>query len=206
METPLTVVYTHGIQGDLHLLPSLNTFIRQLRRDIPGRSYLIDLGMSCAPDVWPCDVTDGRAALVALDAMGYDVANVSDVLDAGSRDRLLEQVMLALVDDVHHHIAQGVAFIANETSAMPHDDIDLYVIMSPASETRLARSVLWLERISAGQVGVVRIEGTLVYRDIYILPSGTPPDATIAGAVDFIESEARYFEKRRDQHRSNGSP
>ena len=116
----LSILYTAGIRGDLDTLPRLFTFIKELRRDITRfrpedeevmlcavqppevRTLLLDLGDSCAPDVWHCAATDGRSTLIALDAMGYTAANVSGQITPASRAKLDENLLaMALVDDEH---------------------------------------------------------------------------------------------------------
>jgi hypothetical protein len=197
METPLNLLYTYDIRGELRLLPRLYTFIKSLRASLEGSCYLVDLGNSCAPDVWPCNVTEGRATLVALDAMGYAVANVQGILSAASRHRLVEQVTLAMVDDEHAHQQDGVMFHSQKDPSLRLRDAVRYdVILAPAQETRYHNGVVTLQAVATGQVGVVGVADNVVYRDIYTMPPQTLPDATISGAVDFIESEARYFEKR----------
>ena len=101
METPLTILYTHDLRGDLDALPRLYSFLRQLKAHYaseevvqvcaldpaqpPGRILLLDLGESCAPEVWHCQVSGGRSTLVVLDGMGYDAARVDDAADRSRR-------------------------------------------------------------------------------------------------------------------------
>ena len=115
---PLTVLYTHNLRGDLDLLPRLYTLLQRLRSAAPGPCVLVDLGASCVPDVWPCNVTGGRSTLFVLDAMNYQAARVSDVLSPESLEQLAPQTMMALVDVGRPQRAQGLLFAASE------DDID----------------------------------------------------------------------------------
>ena len=115
METPLVLLYTANIRGDLNLLPRLYTFIRVLQRDQTDAIYdvLVDLGQSCAPDMWHCDVTQGRSTLLVLDAMGYDAANVADSLTPENREKFAEQVAVNLVDAKHPFEKNGVRFVGD---------------------------------------------------------------------------------------------
>lgn len=120
MEESLVLLYTGSIRGDLDMLPRLHTFIRSLRRTdaIHGvPTILVDVGGSCVLEVWHCAVTQGRSTLTVLDAMGYHAANVSGVLTPDSREKLVEQVSIGLVDAAHPYEAQGIEFVV---SAPPH--------------------------------------------------------------------------------------
>src|SRR5215469_5357793 len=68
----LTILYIACLRGRLEALPRLYTLLKHERATVRGPSITLDLGESCAPDVWLCGVTGGRAALVAMDSMGFD--------------------------------------------------------------------------------------------------------------------------------------
>ncbi len=125
METPLTILYTYGLRGDLDVLPKLYSFLRQLqahyREEVvpvcsldpaqaPGRVLLLDLGDSCAAEVWHCEVTGGRSTLVVLDGMGYDAARVDEA--AVKRAKLGGGVRIALVDGENPAEIEDVAITA----------------------------------------------------------------------------------------------
>ncbi len=191
-----SLIYTYNIRGDLALLPRLYTFIRGLR--LPG-SLLVDLGKSCDAEAWHCAITQGRSVLFALDAMNYHAANVQGVLTAASRQKLAESAMLALVDDSHPHQHADLSFTTRLHSASPTADGNphLTINLTPAHSTHIEASVLHLAPVECGQVGFVRWHGdTLLEHGIHTMPAKTPPDATIAGAVDFVIAEARYYQDR----------
>jgi hypothetical protein len=197
METPLILLYTHNLRGDLRRLPRLYTFLQTLRREAPpdARHVLVDLGASCDPQVWPCDVTQGRAALFILDAMGYHAANVAGELAAEARGKLESQVMLALVDDAHPHRAGDIVFTT--TAATDDDEAALRIILAPAERTTLTGDTLRLAGIDGGQAGAVHIDGgQLKAHAVHTLPPHTLPEPTISGAVDFVLAEARQYQKR----------
>ena len=126
METPLIILYTHRLRGEIELLPRLYSFQRQLKayytsEDVvqvcaldpaqaPGRVLLLDLGESCTADVWHCGVTNGRSTLVLLDGMGYEAARVSDA--PALRAQMGDGVRLALVDEAHPHKVEDVVIAA----------------------------------------------------------------------------------------------
>jgi hypothetical protein len=86
--TAVRILYTAALEGRLNFLPRLFTRIRQEQAPAPGITLLVDLGCSCAPGAWICESTGGRAMLVAMDAMGYDVFHI------GPQDMLYTQPMV----------------------------------------------------------------------------------------------------------------
>ncbi len=196
MEESLTVFYTYGIRGQLDLLPRLYTFIRQLKHDLPptDRTYLIDLGESCDSDVWPCAATGGRSTLFVLDAMGYNVANIAGQLTPESYKKLREQVMIHLVDTGIPYADKGILFSTGQEETSASDNLE--ILMEPAEAFQLVDNTLYLLPVEPGQVGVVQVVDGPAPFNIYPMPPGTAIDPTIAGAVDFVRDEARYYEKR----------
>lgn len=198
METPLTILYTCDLRGALDTLPSLYTFLKTLKHTAArpaDRLLLLDLGGSCIPEAWPCAVTEGRSTLLALDGMGYHAANVQGDLTPSSRARLEDQVALALVYDDHPHGWDDVLLSSRPIPAQT--TYSLCVSLTPAARTHLQDGWLSLARVPGGSVGVARVTGAHIHAEIHALPPATPPDPTIAGVVDFIRSEARYYENRR---------
>ena len=226
----LTILYTANIQGDLALLPPLYTFLKSLVHDLvrfapededdvmvcavqppPIQTLLLDLGGSCAPDVWHCTATGGRSTLIALDAMGYHAANVSDILNEEGRGKLADNPMgVALVDERHPHQDGGIRFSSIPDSATPFDQFergvvnyDLQIVLAPAESTHLAGKTLYLAEVEKGHVGTAHISmgayPHLLANAVFDLPANTPPDPTIAGTVDFITNEARLFARKQSR-------
>lgn len=193
----LTVLYTHRLRGDLDRLPRLFTFLRELRARAEGAPVLlVDLGESCAPDVWHCQVTGGRSALFALDGMGYHAANVSGALGPDLRRKMRDVTQMALVDADHPFIFSPAVLVVAD-SAEP--GVPCAVSLHPAPDTTWDGRLLRLAAIGGGQVGRARLrDGALDGCDVFDLPASAAPDPTIAGLVDFILSEARYTQKRQD--------
>lgn len=213
--TPLTILYTANLGGSLDLLPRLYTFIRQLQavpvededevlicavQPLPQRLLLLDLGGSCAPDVWHCAATGGRSTLMVLDAMGYNAVNVTGLLTDEARERLAANIVTtALVDD-NQMWQDGDVIVTNRRGGfetLPHR---LHIIATPAAKTALDGKTLALANVVAGQIGVahVSLAGTprLLGQAIFDLPYSQLPDPTITAAVDFVIGEARHYQSR----------
>lgn len=197
MPDQITLMYTQDLQGDLALLPRLYTFIRQLQAQTGGRALLLDLGRSCLPQVWPCDVTGGRATLVVLDGMGYHAANVEGMLAVGSREHLKNSISTALVDAQHawrYHLPperdEGII-----VSVVPTPALRLNIVLTPSHSTHLDGNTLHLQAVAKGQVGsaMVDLSGKplLMQHEIVPMPDGLRPEPTIAAAVELVEAEAR---------------
>lgn len=195
METPLTILYTYNLRGNLEVLPRLHTFIGALRRQERGRVVLLDLGHSCAPEVWHCAITGGRSMLVALDGMGYDAANASDAA-SDAREKLGGNVRLTLVDPAHDWWDGEICATLRKETRQQNRGVTIW--MAPVETTQIRDGALELRPVSGLQVGLARlIDGALTASDILDLPPRTAPDPTIAGIVDFILSEARLAQKKR---------
>lgn len=200
LSAALHLLYTANLRGDLTMLPRLHTFIRHLKalpmdegedvmlcaaQPIQRRTLLLDLGNACAPDVWHCAATGGRSMLIALDAMGYDAANVAGALTDESQEKLRANLLGMTLIDGSYSVEEGA----------------LTILTRPGAQTRLDGDHLHLASLRAGQVGIVHLNLTegkpfITAHTIFDLPPNTAPDATIAGAVEFILSEARLYAKK----------
>lgn len=187
----ITLMYTANLRGDLDSLPRLLTWLKAHPPD-----YLVDLGESCSPQVWHCAVTGGRSMLIALDGLGYDAVNASH-LSPDDRERLADGLLsTALIAPGYRRIKDYCVF-----SVEPVEKGGLLnVILAPAAHTHLDGTRLYLAPVAQGEIGAVMIAwgDTPMIRDytIHTIPPDTPPDATISGIVDFVISEARYYQKR----------
>lgn len=202
----LTVLHTANLRGDLVLLPRLYTFLRRLRQEAGGRALLLDAGNACADETWHCAATGGRSALLVLDAMGYQAANVTGFLTEAGRQKLAENLLgMALVDETQAWETGGILVTAREESQSPHE---ICIVLRTGDSTRLDHNWLSLADVQAGQVGVTQIgsaengELAIQRHEILTVPPTTPPDPTIAATVDFVLSEARYYQKQRGNNKS----
>lgn len=204
MEAPLTIFYTHRLRGNLALLPRLYTFLRRLRAEHAGegRAIVLDLGESCAPDVFPCALTGGRSTLIALDAMGCDAANVRGTLAPDDRERLEAMYLnIALVDETHRLEKAGlvVGHAGGTAESL------LYVEIEAADATTLIGKRLRLSGIDGGQVGMVRLDAEdggawrLAAEGVFTMPPDIAPTPTLSGMIEMILSEARYAQKRQSR-------
>lgn len=192
---PITLIYTHNLRGQIDLLPRLYTFIRRLRRDYDD-VVLLDMGGSCAPDAWHCAATGGRSMLIALDAMGFAAANVVGLLSDAARARLPETLALALVDAEQQWERPDLLV----TAARAESD-KLQVVMQPGATAHLEGDEFYPQVLEAGALGVAVIgrfdaAAELFAHAVHPLPADARPDPTIAGAVEFVLSEARYYAGR----------
>lgn len=198
----LTFLYTANIRGDLALLPRLYTFLQQLKGTERRRTLLLDLGASCADGVWHCRATGGRSTLIALDGMGYQAANVEGILGCEDRDLLAQQVTLGLVDRARDWTWRAPAGdpVIRATLKPNVQPARLQIMLKPADSTRIKGRILRLQAVETGQVGEARVElatdARIVHAARHDLPPATPPNPSIAGAVEFVESEARYYLKK----------
>jgi len=197
----IVIHYTANLHGDLALLPRLHTYLRRLRdaRADAAQRILINLGESCAPDVWHCAATGGRSVLIGLDGMGY-TATVGESLSPADRAKLESHVSMALVYTGRPYVQGDLLFALHPTDGDGH----LCVCMTPTREAHLHNRLLTLAPLERGHIGEVVIEGgggqyRMISSAVYALPADTPPDPTIAGVVDFIVSEARYFQRRQGE-------
>lgn len=213
MDTPISILYTTNLRGDLDRLPRLYTFLRQLRAQVQRfedeadvdvcalqppvrRVLLVDAGNSCSVDVWHCAVTGGRSTVIVLDAMGYDAVQVSGALAPGAREKLAEAVQLTLVD------ADGSLTLPDllVTAAPQPDTTTLQLVLQPRPDAVLDGRLLYPAQLAPDEVGVLHLAAgapRLSAHHRFTMPAGTAPDPTIAGAVDFVLGEARYFQKRQ---------
>ncbi len=203
MEAPLTlrILYTYNIRGNLAWLPRLYTALEaHSHSEGIDRVIKVDLGDSCAGDVWHCAETEGRSALLALDAMGFTAARVS--LSPASRERLAGNALaIAPVDETHPHYDEILCYTAAPTSVPA--ECRLQIVLSPRVETQLDQNALSLATVTPPSFGLVDVfipqKGEPVIRAAQqvTVASDTPPNPPIVAAVDFIEAEARYYASQK---------
>lgn len=220
----LHILYTANLRGNIELLPRLHTFMRQLKsmplddenevmlcalEPVQTRWLLLDLGQACEPTVWHCAATAGRSMLIALDAMGYQAANVDGMLTAESRARLRGNLMSMALVDAENAWQEGDVVVMSrgglQTGRLQTGGLEtrpyLQVELLPSSVTRIEGRTLRLAEVQAGQVGQALVSWAagspqLMSAAIHDLPTSALPDPTISGTVDFILGEARHFQGR----------
>lgn len=214
MEKPLnlSLLYSANLRGDIALLPQLFTFMQRLKPQEGPGSLILDLGNACDDAARHCRQTGGRSMLIALDGMGYHAANIAGALDARNRKLVDTQVTMALVDDANdwryrtpplEDTGIWLTLKPNSRSAR------LQICLAPDERTRLDGNVLFLRDVCAGQVGTVSVDlrrsPRVTDSAIHDLPPDTPPNPSIAGAIEFIESEARLFHSRTAAAKKSGA-
>lgn len=204
MEKPLslTLLYTSHLGGDIRLLPRLYTFIQRLRPRRRQGVLLFDLGHACADEVWHCRLTQGRSMLIALDGMGFHAANAAGTLHADGR-QVEAQMTMGLVDecrDWFYHIPPVSDRSITATVGPTDSAARLQICLSAADETRIQGNVLYLGDVGGGQVGLVGLDlhsaPRITASGVHDMPSGTLPNPSLAATVEFVESEARYLQKK----------
>lgn len=203
----LTLLYTYNLRGELAMLPRLYTFMQSIRFQRGGKPLILDLGGSCQPDIWHCRVTGGRSTLIVLDGMGYHAANVGGLLNDEDHDKLKGIVRMGLVDqrrdwvyDVPPLTDDSIVVTCNPKQ---NTALRLQILLTPGAYTHIDEHVLYLAPVDGAEVGVVQIqlepEPELTAFDTLTLPADTLPNPTITAAVEFVESEARYYEKHQQK-------
>jgi hypothetical protein len=203
------------------MLPRLMTRIRQERYNSPGPIVMVDLGRSCVGTGWLCDVTDGRGMLVAMDGMGYDAFHI------GSADPLYTQpaIVLGLKEVLYTPFAAGpwsgiasregiVIGFASRVDVQTAEPADVLIALQLGNYARAEVDYDGQKRTVALDAGTASLDVPLLGRlDVRLLPeppfieiisqmhfdipNDLPPDPTILGIVEFVESEARVAERKR---------
>jgi hypothetical protein len=207
MSSTITVLYTQNIRGQIGLLPRHATLIKRLRGQTEGQLLLLDAGGSCSNDVRLCHITEGRASLILLDAIGYDAANVTGFLSERGRQKLgTNYLNMALVDADHSFVRNGIAFAAQPPASREHH---LYISLKTAAEVVLLPEsthgyvyTLTLRTLAADEVGLVTVSlndtvTELVCSSVHALTPDVRPDPTITSTLEFIKQEAHLYEKQQ---------
>jgi len=207
----LTLLYTANLAGQLALLPRLFTLIRQVRAAANGPLALIDLGGSCASDSWECAATEGRAALVVFDTMGYAAARLTEAesrqLSCAAAARLRASIGMPICAVEHPSLPASVAWdvqgrrvgLAAGPACLPEADL---IVRAGESCCLNARDrVLWLRPPPGGVLAWTEVAfagerpaaATFSQQSV---PDRLRPDATIAAAVTLVRDEARRYQVR----------
>lgn len=207
MSDYLTIIYTQNIQGQLALLPRYATLIKRLRSESDSDIFLLDAGNSCDNSVHLCDVTDGRASLILLDAMGYEAANVTGFLSEVGRAKLGENYLhMALVDADHSFSQRGITYAASPPTTREHN---LYITLRTTPEVRLTPESthgwvykLALRTIGAKEIGCVKVAinntmTDLISSSVHPLTPDILPEPTITSTLEFIQQEAKLYARRQ---------
>ncbi len=207
MSTPsLTLLYTANLAGQLALLPRLFTLIRQVRVAADGPVALIDLGGSCAPDSWECMATEGRAALVVFDAMGYAAARLAELesrrMSCVTAARLRDSIQMPICAVESPCLPASVVWdvqgrrigLAAGPTHLPQ--VDLSVCVGESCHLNAEAGVLWLRPPPGGvlawaEVAFASERPVAVTFGQQPVPDALRPDATIAAAVALVRDEAR---------------
>lgn len=198
----LTILYTQHIGGDLALLPHLYSFLQILKQEHDPKALLLDIGDACTDDVWHCEVTNGRSTVIVLDAMGYHAVNVSDYMPDSQRDSLKTDVSVGLIT-ARHMWRYFVPPVRNDDiviAGQATPAMTLCIVTAPHEATLLDSRMLFLKTVAKAEVGLVKVDMqslVILEQDVFVMPKGMKPDATIAASVELVEEEAEFIQKRR---------
>lgn len=213
-DQPVTVLYTANLRGDLAALPRLSTVMQRARQSATGPVFIIDLGDSCAAEVWECRATLGQAPLLVFDAMGYDAAFVggseSAPIPPQSLRRVREKLVMAtfiwgrpartVKQDTLIVWDTGGRSIPGMEQAQVKVTLRLTVRLDRARPTLpdpVDQDVsLVLGDVPAGHVAQVTVNaqaGRLESAVLLLVPAETPADPTVAAVVELVQDEARRY-------------
>lgn len=192
----LTLLVTANHQGDLDYLPRLYTRLLKLRSDLEGEVFLIDAGHAWSENSGICNATENRAPYIVLDAMGYHFA-FADGLSEERRVKLSDTVQVELVPD------------QSEALLNLHDHSLKILADQTLTEPEIRDTILRLDLPSYGMIRLVELaieqEGTdLLQSDLVPVSGRILPDPTITATVEFVESEARYYQKKKGDAHERG--
>ncbi|GAB4551404.1 MAG: hypothetical protein OHK0023_18300 [Anaerolineae bacterium] len=225
--TQLRLIFTVALGGKIDLLPRLFAYVKQVRAAVNYPSLLVDLGAACLPNTWLCDATDGRGMLVAMDALGYDAFHLGARDPLYARPDVVQGLQHTLVTRFAAGpwsstvTRQGLTILlVNGANLLPISDrtpasTDLIVglrytdeaaqvarwraphrlllLDCGAGDTRLG----WLDVRLSADVPQLSVLGSQMLDLPKALPHNLAPDPTITGVVEFVQSEARYAERKR---------
>jgi len=183
------IIVTASIQGDLEYMPRLFTAIRELKTSLPHKALLIDTGQSASDESPICIMTENRAPYIVMDAMGYHFA-FDDSMSLDNRERVQPDVQLRLIDSREEAIVMLGAFqlLVKCDPSAPIDQArienGILILPQPQKNTILHLTLA---------VDTMRITQT----SITMVNDDTLPDSTIAGTIEFVIGEARYYQKKR---------
>jgi hypothetical protein len=179
------ILYTQNLLGQIDMLPRLFTFLREVRKKYAAeKTILLDLGDACSAEAWHCGATEGRSMLIVLDAMGYQAANVNGYLSDEGRTKLTGVIAMTLLNESQSFV----------------DENGLGILVAASDKTELRNDgTLSLVKVMAGQVGVVLLEQGITTNEVLMMPAKTAPEPTIAGVVDFVLSEAKYYGRKKGE-------
>lgn len=182
----ISILLTAQHRGDLRYLPRLASRLKALRQG--ASSLLIDSGGAWSAEDALCQITENRAPYLAMDAMGYNLI-FADGLSPQNRERLLA-MMQARLQPQHESATlilpegQALQVRADAALSQPHFDGDMLHLHQPPTGT-IQPITLDLE------------SGQLSLDDLISVGMKPLPDPTISAVVEFIASEARYYQKKK---------
>lgn len=178
------LVTAHG-GGEFRYFPRLQTALAQLRAQLEGQIILIDAGWAWSAESWVCQVTENRAPYLILDAMAYTAA-FADGLNVENFGILRHQVAVKLTDDF-----QGFHLTIQAEQ--------LLIQRHLGAEAVLTGNMLKLPippQFTIYQVSLALQPWAIQAQIAHTFPPTTLPNSTLAGMVEFVVGEARYYQQQ----------
>jgi len=176
----LHLLVTANSGGDLDYLPRLHTALQTHKKKLVGAVLLIDSGGAWSAAVEICRLTENRAPYLVMDAMGYDLI-FADGLSPADLTRVQAQVAVRLTTDIRAIIKGEGYHLLLERHPNPAPVLNGENLRLPSPPKN---AILHLSLTAE------RLEG------FSLLPVEGQPDPTIAGTIEFVVSEARYYHKK----------
>ena len=183
---PIELLITANSLGDMAYFPRLYTAIKSYRQQL-GATLLIDTGAAWSSAAWLCVATENRAPYIILDAMGYTAA-FADGLGVAQYEKVQSLLQMQLIPptDTRSLPIQDSALTVRAGAVQVSIEDDILVLPLPPQYSLLHLTIA-LNPLRLVDSNVIGISPT------------TLPDPTIAGAVDFVADEARYYQKLQAQ-------
>lgn len=173
---------------DLAYLPRLYTYLKHLKKTLDGPIVVIDSGVAWSNGEWLSVVTEHRAPYILLDAMGYTAA-FCEGLSPDNIEKLHPQLQLQLLAPSQ---ATVISLSTGET---------ITVAQHPQNNQIEAQGqTLYIPLTPHRTIGYAHIALaplTVLETQLYQVPATTLPDSTIAGTIEFVQDEARYYQKQK---------
>ncbi|NJL92604.1 MAG: hypothetical protein HC915_02195 [Anaerolineae bacterium] len=176
--------------GDLSYLARLQTVLLGWRAALGHHMLLIDTGGAWSGEVWSSTATQHRAPYWVLDAMNYH-AVLADGLNDTTRASLQPHLQMRLVAPAELPLPLP--------QASPEQPLR-WKVTPGASTPSLHNGILGLPTPPKGRVGWVEYapEGPeIIAWQLREVNLHTLPDPSITAVVEFVESEARYFQRKK---------
>jgi|GEM_PF-4796365 len=184
----ITLFITAHSACDTDYLPRLYRIIQEAKSGLETPYFMIDTGQAWSADGWLSLATEHRAGYFIMDAMGYNAAFADGLGDDGWQ-RAQPHMQLKLIPPD----ATAILTYQQQYRFRVRRDVTLMEVI-------IDDGVLVLPMPPKGTLALVQItldSMTIQQKSVMMVTELTLPHPTIVGAIEFVESEARYYQKKR---------